>query len=651
MKRVFLSFIIGCAAMFILSDEIYGQAINIPNYSFESPETSFVNTNISIWQKSQKPLWYDESGGYYWEQLTGVFKSVDENDPAYIDNCDGTQAAWLFAVPEVGLYQELEDAFEAGYSYELAFGVIGGGGNMKDGVPIEIRLYYRDANDTKVIIDSNEYTYEVKNGYIKHFNDVWVTLPVVQKSDLWANKNIGIEIVSTLTLADMDPETGRAGGYWDIDNVRLNKYLQSPVIPVDVPNYSFELPDASAFVNVNINSWKKSEKPFWYDESGGYYWTQLTGVFANVDQNDPAHIDNCDGSQAAWFFALPEVSLYQDLEDVFEPGYCYDLGLGVIGGGGGMKNGSGIEIRLYYRDVNDTKITIDSNEYSYDVNDGYIKHLNDVWVTLSAVQETDAWANKCIGIEIVSTLTLADLDPNTGRSGGYWDIDNVRLNQYLPSPVKLADVPNYSFELPEASSGVNVNIASWQKSQKPYWYDESGGYYWTQLAGVFTNVDQNDPSHIDNCDGSQAAWFFALPEVSLYQDLNDVFEAGHSYNLGFGVIGGGGGMKDGSGIEIRLYYRDVNDTKIAIDSEEYIYDVNDGYIKHLNDVWVTLPVVQETDPWANKCIGIEIISTLTLADLDPETGRAGGYWDIDNVRLVTNMPADNNDTLNVNVVP
>ncbi|MBN2590641.1 MAG: hypothetical protein JXA96_12325 [Sedimentisphaerales bacterium] len=651
MKRYFLRFIIVFISIILLSNVSIGESINIPNYSFELPETTIVNIDISSWEKSQKPLWYDESGGYYWNQLTGVFMNVDQNDPAHIDNCDGEQAAWLFAVPEVALYQELDDTFKAGYSYELGFGVLGGGGNMKDTVPIEIRLYYRDANDAKITIGSEEYTYDINDGYIKHFNDVWVTLPVVQKTDPWANKNIGIEIISTLTLADMDPETGRAGGYWDIDNVRLNQYLDAPVIPVDVPNYSFELPEASLGMNVNISSWEKSQKPLWYDESGGYYWNQLTGVFMNVDQNDPAHIDNCDGSQAAWFFALPEVSLYQDLEDIFEVGHCYDLGIGVIGGGSDMRDGSGIEIRLYYRDVNDTKITIDSKEYTYDVNDGYIKHLNDVWVTLPAVQETDPWANKCIGIEIITTLTMADLDPNTGRSGGYWDIDNVRLNQYLPSPVISVDVPNYSFELPEASLGISVNISSWQKSQKPLWYDESGGYYWDQLTGVFMNVNQNDPAYIDNCAGLQAAWFFALPEVSLYQDLEDVFEVGHCYDLGFGAIGGGSDMRDGSGIEIRLYYRDVNDTKITIDSEEYVYDVNDGYVKHFNDVWVTLSAVQETDPWANKCIGIQIISTLTLADLDPETGRSGGYWDIDNVRLITNMPDDNKDTLNVSVVP
>ena len=248
-------------------------------------------------------------------------------------------------------------------------------------------------------------------------------------------------------------------------------------------------------------------------------------------------------------------------------------------------------------------------------------------------------------------MSLADLDPENGIAGGYWDIDNVRLNQYIPSPSMSVDVPNYSFESPETQF-VDVNIASWQKSPQPFWYDNSSGYYWEQLTGIFANSqDPNDPTRIDNCDGTQGAWLFALPDVALSQDLEEKFEAGHCYDLGLGVIGGGNNMKSGVAIEIRLYYKDVNDIKIIVDSAKYTYDANDGYVKHLNDFWITLPTVKETDPWVNKNIGIEIISALTLADLDPENGIAGGYWDIDNVRLLTNMLDNTNEIEYLNVVP
>jgi len=199
--------------------------VYIPNASFESPETLFVDVNTAPWQKGSTPAWYDESGGYTWSQLTGVFLNVPPEDEAHIDNCDGKQAVWLFAVPEVELYQDLEATFEVGRCYELAVGVIGGGGNMRDNVPLEIRLYYRDANDVRVTIESTTFVYRTADGYIKHLNDVRLALPAVRDTDPWAGKSIGVQIISTLTLADLDPTTGRAGGYWDLDNVRLTESL------------------------------------------------------------------------------------------------------------------------------------------------------------------------------------------------------------------------------------------------------------------------------------------------------------------------------------------------------------------------------------------------------------------------------------------
>ncbi len=199
------------------------EVIPIANASFELPQTTFVDVNIDSWQKGPKPAWYAESGGQTWEQLTGVFLNVPPEDPAHIDNCDGYQAAWLFAVPEVELFQDLNDAFEVGYAYHLTVGVIGGGGGMKDTVPMEIRLYYRDVEGNKIPTGSITYAYDASVGLVKHFVDVELDIPCVKESDPWAGKNIGVQMISTLILADLDPETGRAGGFWDIDNVRLNR--------------------------------------------------------------------------------------------------------------------------------------------------------------------------------------------------------------------------------------------------------------------------------------------------------------------------------------------------------------------------------------------------------------------------------------------
>jgi hypothetical protein len=210
------------------ANNLWAAPIYIPNASFELPKTTFVSIDIDSWQKPPKPWWYDESGGYFWSQLTGVFLNVAPTDPTHIDNCDGNQAVWLFAVPQVELFQDLTATFEVGQSYHLTVGIIGGGGNMKDDVPIEIRLYYRDAENNEVTVGATAFTYDSDAGYVMHFNDVRLDIPRVTGADPWAGKNIGVQFVSTLTLADLDPDTGRAGGYWDLDNVRLTKSLSGP---------------------------------------------------------------------------------------------------------------------------------------------------------------------------------------------------------------------------------------------------------------------------------------------------------------------------------------------------------------------------------------------------------------------------------------
>ncbi|MBN2271666.1 MAG: hypothetical protein JXN61_13690 [Sedimentisphaerales bacterium] len=217
------------AFLAVWADPLLGDSVYVPNSSFELPETFFADPNIVSWQDCTKPWWYDESGGYFWDQLTGVFLNVPPEDPSHIDNCDGLQAVWLFAVPEVELFQDLAATFEVGRAYHLIVGVIGGGGNMKDGVPIEIRLYYRDGEDNRVTVGVASYTYYWDAGYLKHFNDIQLDIPLVGEADPWAGKNIGVQIGSTLSFPeDLNPETGRAGGFWDLDNVRLNTTLPGP---------------------------------------------------------------------------------------------------------------------------------------------------------------------------------------------------------------------------------------------------------------------------------------------------------------------------------------------------------------------------------------------------------------------------------------
>jgi hypothetical protein len=203
--------------------------ISVPNASFESPVTTFVNTHVDSWQKVPKPDWYVESGGYTWDQLAGVFLNTPVGASDHIINCDGNQALYMFAVPQVCIFQDYNSTdwsnstpthafnatFDPGTAYQLTVGVIGGGGNMMAGVTFELSLYYRDAASNQVVVAATSIT----NSTAVFSNtvtliDFQVNVPTVQPTDAWAGQHIGIRLLSTVEVA-------LQGGYWDLDNVRL----------------------------------------------------------------------------------------------------------------------------------------------------------------------------------------------------------------------------------------------------------------------------------------------------------------------------------------------------------------------------------------------------------------------------------------------
>lgn len=214
--------------------ELVAASIFVPNASFEAPPALFPTPNINSWQKTAKPDSYDEGNEQFlWTQLSGVFRNQPATSADYIDNCDGLQAIWLFAVPEVGLFQDYDsldwsdvspshdfDArYEPGKSYALTVGVIGTGGNMAEGATLELSLYYRDAASNQIAVATTRLTNTpavFSNN--THFVDCVVTVPTVKPSDAWANQNIGILMLSTVS-----PEL--QGGYWDLDHVRLVSIL------------------------------------------------------------------------------------------------------------------------------------------------------------------------------------------------------------------------------------------------------------------------------------------------------------------------------------------------------------------------------------------------------------------------------------------
>jgi hypothetical protein len=147
----------------------------------------------------------------------------------FIDNCDGSQAVFLFALPEAAVFQDYSSVygtnvvashafnakFNAGSSYDLTVGVIGGGGGMKAGVTLQLQLYYRDASSNMVVVASTSITNSAEIFPTNtHFVDFSAHVTQVKVSDPWAGQNIGIQLASTVDFT-------LAGGYWDLDNVRL----------------------------------------------------------------------------------------------------------------------------------------------------------------------------------------------------------------------------------------------------------------------------------------------------------------------------------------------------------------------------------------------------------------------------------------------
>jgi hypothetical protein len=76
-----------------------------------------------------------------------------------------------------------------------------------------------------------------------------------------------------------------------------------------------------------------------------------------------------------------------------------------------------------------------------------------------------------------------------------------------------------------------------------------------------------------------------------------------------------------------LYYRDSLSNMVTIAATNIVYDPNvfTG-ITNLVDFQLDSPTVHATDPWAGQHIGVQFLSTVS-------SNLAGGYWDLDNVRL------------------
>lgn len=223
---------------------LYGGPVFIPNGSFEAPlapppyVAPYVELRIDAWQKTPKVFWWDETAYGPWDQLIGIFANTPPGDPSRLENCDGSQALYLFANPGVGVFQDYDsigsstnapshafDArFEVGQSYRLTAGVtISYYQPPTNGATLELSLYYRDAASNQVTVAATSIT-NAPGVFdaVTNLVDFQVNVPTVAAGDAWAGRHIGIAILAT-------GELSMAGGVWDVDNVRLAA-TQAPML-------------------------------------------------------------------------------------------------------------------------------------------------------------------------------------------------------------------------------------------------------------------------------------------------------------------------------------------------------------------------------------------------------------------------------------
>ncbi len=491
LKRHLTGVLLALSALLASNGALQAGNLYVPNFSFESQPTPFVDPRVDSWQKPPQPGTFDTNVFGAWTNLAGVFLNTPATNADHIDNCDGNQLGFLFAYPQMGLFQDFNSTdwsngppthafdavFEPGKSYTLTVGLTTSSQEpLTQGSTLLMSLYYRDGSNNMVTVAATTVTYDT-NVFtnLTHLLDFQATIPVVRASDPWAGQQIGILFESTVS-----PEL--LGGVWDMDNVRLTE-------EIFVPNFSFES-QPTPFVDPRVDSWQKPPQPGTFDTNVFGAWTNLAGVFLNTPATNADHIDNCDGNQLGFLFAYPQMGLYQDFNStdwsngppthafdaVFEPGKSYTLTVGLTTSSQEpLTQGSTLLMSLYYRDGSNNMVTVAATTVTYDTNVfTNLTHLLDFQATIPVVRASDPWAGQQIGILFESTVSPELL-------GGVWDMDNVRLTEIVATMMNNPGVANgqFGFTL-QSEPGLPFEIQTAASPNQP-------GTNWTSVA-TFTNV-------------------------------------------------------------------------------------------------------------------------------------------------------------------
>jgi hypothetical protein len=391
--------------------------------------------------------------------------------------------------------------------------------------------------------------------------------------------------------------------------VLLGLWAAVPVRAASIPieNASFEAPvvDPNGFGAVPlVDGWTEIDTDTLFSTN--------TGVFANTDANSFDHIVNADGSQLAFLGSQEGNALEQDLANMYKVGCDYRL-IVAVGVSGRfppttVEPVDTLEMVLYYRDANDV---VDIAHQTVEATSLSSIKLQDFSLYLPVVKTSDAWAGKAIGIGLRAG----------GQPGGFWDLDNVRLIESAPVSIPIE---NASFEAPVVdpnSFGAVPFVDGWTELDIDTLSSTN--------TGVFANTDPNSIDHIVNADGSQLAFLGSQTGNALEQGLFDTYKVGCDYRLTVAVCVSGrfppAVVEPVDTLELVLYYCDAND---VVDIAHQTVEATGQSSIQLQDFSLELPTVQSDDAWAGMNIGIALRAA----------GMPGGFWDLDNVRLIESLP-------------
>jgi hypothetical protein len=578
---------------------VWSASIHIENASFEGP-TVDPNGFPAV------PLvdeWTELDLDTVSSSNTGVFANTPAGSHDNVINADGNQLAFLGSQTGNALEQDLKAIYKVGYDYRLMVGVsissLFPPSSTEPVDSLKLVLFYRDGNDVVDIASRMIAAWGQSSTQLMDFS---LYLPTVQSGDAWAGKAIGIALRAA----------GMPGGFWDLDNVRLNESLP---VSISIENASFEAPfvDPNAFPALPlVEAWIETDN----DKMG----STNTGVFANTPGGKTDHIVNPDGRQLVFLGSESGNGLEQDLNANYIAGCDYHLTVAV-----GISSRfppstvepmDTVEMVLFYRDESD--VMVDIARQRVDALGLSPQQLVDFSLHLQTVQSGDAWAGKAIGVALRAA----------GMPGGFWDLDNVRLTESLPVSIPIE---NASFEAPFVDPNAFPALPLIDA-----WIETDNDTLGSTNTGVFANIPDGKTDHIVNPDGRQLVFLGSETGNGLEQDLNANYIVGCNYRLTVAV-----GISSRfppsvveplDTVELVLFYRDESDVMVEI--AQKVVDAIGLSPQQIVDFSLYLPSVQSGDAWAGKTIGAALRAA----------GMPGGFWDLDHVRLAASLPESSLDS-------